>query len=104
MGWVNQCPLRRFLGRGGDISDLVGEKLSEAHTRMVLERVFVAHALAPTFALLVPAIQYPPRYLLYVQDPTLAKTPALVRSVQSAVESALHENSHYRYAIQLAQL
>lgn len=104
VGFLNQCPLLRFVARSGGVSDLVGEKLSEAHVGTILDRVFTAHRLAPTFAMLAPAEEFPPRYLLFLQDRQLQQTPALARSIEAAVESGLHENPHYRYAVELEQL
>ena len=39
VGFENQCPLLRFLGRADGGCDLVGEKLAEPHVRGVLDRL-----------------------------------------------------------------
>ena len=70
VGFHHQCPLLRFLGKCDQISDLVGEKLAEPHVRAVLERLPVLSRLAPRFTLLVPALDRPPRYRLYLQGPS----------------------------------
>ena len=54
-------PLLRFLGKADRVSDLVGEKLAEQHVRVVLDRLFAGHGLAPRFALLVPMEGRPAR-------------------------------------------
>ena len=66
-GFIRQCPLLRFLGKCDRVSDLIGEKLAEAHVRAVLDRLFAAAGLQPRFALLAPAPGRPPRYRLYLQ-------------------------------------
>ena len=61
VGFLRQCPLLRFLGKGDATSDLVGEKLAEPHVRAVLDRLFAAQSLQPPFALLVPVLDRPAR-------------------------------------------
>ena len=39
-GFINQCPLLRFVGKSDRVSDLVGEKLNEPHVHRVLDGVF----------------------------------------------------------------
>ena len=85
VGFVNQCPLLRFVGKSDCGSDLVGEKLSEPHVRDVLNRVFAAHGISPGFSLLVPVEGYPPRYRLYIQGSDLVDTQAFACSLCSAV-------------------
>lgn len=51
-GWMEKTPSVRFLGRGGDVSDRFGEKLSEAFVVRALREVFNGNA--PRFALLAP--------------------------------------------------
>jgi hypothetical protein len=101
VGFENECPLLRFLGKADRVSDLVGEKLSEPHVRSVLDRGFATHSLAPAFALLVPVAGRPARYRLYVQGRPTDFDEALLAA---ALESGLRENPHYAYAIGLGQL
>ena len=54
VGFFRRCPLLRFLGKSDRVSDLVGEKLAEAHVQGVLDRLLAAAELQPRFALLVP--------------------------------------------------
>ncbi len=101
VGFENECPLLRFLGKRDRTSDLVGEKLSEPHVRAVLDRVFVTHGVTPCFALLVPVEGPPPRYRLYFQgDQAFHADPAL----QADLEAGLAENPYYRQAVGLGQL
>lgn len=102
VGFWGQCPLLRFLGKSEQISDLVGEKLAEAHVRAVLDRLPVLVRLAPRFALLVPVLGEPPRYRLYLQGPSPGGValPQLCRELQTALE----ENPYYRHAAGVGQL
>jgi hypothetical protein len=102
-GFEGQCPLLRFRGKADRVSDLVGEKLAEAHVRAVLDRVFARHGLTPAFALLVPVEGPTPRYRLYVQGGSVEALPP--RAVLATdLEAGLGENPHYGYAVRLGQL
>lgn len=100
-GFENQCPLLRFLGKADRVSDLVGEKLSEPHVRSVLDRIFAADGLTPTFAMLVPVAFRPTHYRLYLQGPPQDLDTG---SLAAALEAGLSENPHYAYAVGLGQL
>jgi hypothetical protein len=104
VGFENQCPLLRFLGRSDGVSDLVGEKMNEPHVRDVLNRAFAAHGITPRFSLVVPVEGRPPGYRLYLQGTELVGMRPLARSLASAVQTGLEENPYYRQAIQLGQL
>ena len=103
VGFENQCPLLRFVGKADCISDLVGEKLSEPHVRTVLQALFERHNLRPSFALLVP-VESPPRYRLYVQAPTLDVNLPLLATLTTELDDRLSENPHYAYARRIGQL
>jgi hypothetical protein len=85
-GW----PVLDFLGRAGLVSDLAGEKLSEA---------FVTDCLPADggFRMLIPQISPAPRYVL-ITDARAAPCDA------RAVEQRLERNPQYRHARQLGQL
>jgi GH3 auxin-responsive promoter len=101
VGFENECPLLRFLGKSDRVSDLVGEKLSEPHVRSVIDRVLAAHGLTPTFALLVPVESRLNRYRLYLQGPQ----PSInIDALAAGLEAGLRENPHYAYAVRLGQL
>jgi hypothetical protein len=94
-GFVGQTPSVRFLGRGDQVVDQVGEKLHEAFVVASL-----AHALpatgGPGFAMLAPDHDRA-GYTLYVDH--MPGPDALAR-----LEEALRENPHYAYARDLGQL
>ena len=96
------CPMIRFVGREGYVSDWFGEKLNEAHVSRVLRSVFGELGIAPSFAMLAcETEQARPGYVLYIDT---AERDAPLERAAGIVESALHENFHYRYARKLGQL
>jgi hypothetical protein len=103
-GFENQCPLVHFVGKSDCVSDLVGEKLAEPHVRAVLSRLFDRNEPAPTFALLVPVVDRPPRYRLYLQGLALSGDATVMKGWAAGLETGLRENPHYAYARQLEQL
>jgi hypothetical protein len=104
VGFENDCPLLRFLGKADRVSDLVGEKLAEPFVRSALDRLFAAQHLVPHFALLVPVEGWPARYRLYLQGANLADNSIPVARIQELLDAALAENPHYAYAVRLGQL
>jgi hypothetical protein len=100
IGREHDCPLLRFLGKADRVSDLVGEKLAEPHVRDVLERLFAAQKLTPSFALLAPVAANPARYQLFLEGVAATECAQLEASLQAGLE----ENPHYRYAVGLGQL
>jgi hypothetical protein len=103
VGFRHQCPLLRFLGKSQRVSDLVGEKLSEPHVRAVLAQSPRLQQLAPTFTLLVPVPDRPPRYRLYLQGATPPAADAGT-ALAAEVQAGLEENPYYRHAVALGQL
>lgn len=93
-----QTPCFRFIGRGHDTSDLVGEKLEEEFVRHVLERVFPG---AGGFAVLAPAPDHEtrPGYRCITN-----RCGGTTDAVTEQLEAALGEAFHYRLARFLGQL
>ena len=85
-----RLPVLRFLGRADKVSDLVGEKLSEA---------FVAASFAAIgiegFAMLASEAD-PPHYVLYTDVPQPI--------IGERLDAALRESFHYDYARRVGQL
>jgi hypothetical protein len=101
-GHLRACPLIRFLGREGCVSDWFGEKLNEAHVSSVLRNAFSELGISPSFAMLAcETQQISPAYVLYIDAP---EPDALLHRAAEFVESALHENFHYHCARKLGQL
>jgi len=104
VGYENQCPLLRFVGRGDGVCDRVGEKLNETHVRDALERIFAEHNLAPRFAMVVP-VDAPQRgYRLYLQERNGELTSAKLAQVRAGVEAELTQNPYYDHAVRIGQL
>lgn len=95
-GFAGEAPLLEFIGRGGHVSDLCGEKLSED---------FVAEGLAALrlrFALVAPAAAPRRGYSLFVDAAEVGGDG--VAAVEVSAEQALCRNPQYAYARRLGQL
>ncbi len=90
-GHLHATPCFRWIGRADAVSDLRGEKLSEAQ----IERALRAARIAGDARLVPDSALTPPAYRLHTRDPQ----PDL-----SALENALLQNPHYRWARDLGQL
>jgi GH3 auxin-responsive promoter len=102
-GHFHCCPMIRFLGREGYVSDWFGEKLNEAHVSRVMRNVFKELAISPSFAMLAcDTEQSSPSYVLYIDAVEL--DDALKQAAANQIEAGLQENFHYHYARQLGQL
>jgi GH3 auxin-responsive promoter len=99
VGHHGDAPCLRFLGRAGNVSDLVGEKVSGEHVAAVFQNAQRATSTSPRFAMLVAMRKPPLRYCLYVEA-----TPADAQAFGAAVEAGLCEGHPYRYARALGQL
>lgn len=91
-GFVGQAPVLRFVGREAAVSDRFGEKLHEGHVRKVLETLLPDR---PDFAMLAFDGA---GYTLFLESRDLAP------DLPGALDAALGENLHYRYARDLGQL
>jgi GH3 auxin-responsive promoter len=101
VGFADQAPLLKFLGKSERTSDLVGEKLAEPFVRNAIEGICETLHVEPTFALLAPGLESPPRYTLYLQAPNLGE---LNGQFSQAIDDALSANPHYGYAVGIGQL
>jgi hypothetical protein len=101
-GYFQGCPMVRFLGRQGYVSDWFGEKLNEAHVSGVVRDAFGAMGISPSFAMLACDTDPPsPGYVLYID----ASEPNEVLDRAAAkIEIGLQDNFHYKYARELGQL
>jgi hypothetical protein len=102
IGHVHQCPMVRFVGRQGYVSDWFGEKLNEAHVSRLLQVAFSALEILPSFAMLACDTESPaPGYVLYIDSP---ERDDLLERAAVKIEAGLCDNFHYRYARELGQL
>ncbi|MBZ0088886.1 MAG: GH3 auxin-responsive promoter family protein [Thermoanaerobaculia bacterium] len=110
-GAVGATPALRFLGRGGCVSDLRGEKLAEAFVARAVAGAFRSIGLVPSFVLLAPAKgsssleerERSAHYELFF-DSARAAEPADFPLLEGAAESELSRNPQYRAARSLGQL
>lgn len=100
-GRVADCPLIRFVGREGYVSDWFGEKLNEGHVARVLQAAFVALAMSPRFAMLACDPAPPASYVLYIDTPEPDETLYLAAA---KIDATLRDNFHYDYCRELRQL
>ncbi len=101
LGRMHQCPLVRFAGRN-EVADWCGEKLHEVQAARIIESAFTARRLTPSFAMLACDTSGDvPHYVLYVEA---AASEDDLGGIAAAIDCALGENFHYRYARRLGQL
>jgi hypothetical protein len=102
VGHIGECPLIRFVGRQGYVSDWFGEKLNEAFVAQVLRETFDEFSISASFAMLAcDNTRSTPAYTLYI-DTTTADD--LLERVASGIDSRLRDSFHYDYARRLGQL
>jgi len=104
IGFADQVPLLKFLGKCDSTSDLVGEKLNAAHVQTALNTAFEKHAISPTFYDLVAEKGDRPCYVLRVVDKVLANDKKKQEGLCSYIDNQLKGNPGYRYARDLGQL
>ena len=98
VGRVGRTPMLRLLGRGGPVSDVVGEKLHGDH----VARALAALGLETAFAMVAPdGDARPARYALFVESPA---PDAAALEAARRLDRALSENVHYAHARSLGQL
>jgi hypothetical protein len=95
-GFVGQTPMIEFIGRTGVVSDLCGEKITEAFALRVLE------PLGLRFAALAPHGNTPRGYVLLLDAEEVPADRA--QEWAANIDSALGANPQYAYARNLQQL
>ncbi len=100
VGHLDECPLLRFVGRAGAVSDRFGEKLTEAHVQRALAALFERYGVQPTFAM-VGFEEAATAYVLFIESEATDET---LRRLAGDLEERLQENFHYRYCRRLGQL
>ena len=95
-GFYQQTPCLDFVGRADSVSDLVGEKLSEAFVHKALQNL---RDKLPGFAMLVPVRRPHDHYVLLISETTIS-----AEEVASGMESGLCRAHHYQHARHLEQL
>ena len=104
VGFYDQIPLARFLGKADRVSDIVGEKLSEAFVCQVLECEFHNHDVVPHYYDVMAECDGERCYVLRIADSELAGDSSRLTALREDLERAFRRNPGYRYARELGQL
>ena len=97
-GMLARTPSIRFVGKSAQLSDLVGEKLSDGFVASVFLKLFDYGRPRPSFAMLAPDIDTEEsRYTLYINADVSGEMCAKLDVLLSA-------NPHYAYCRRLGQL
>jgi len=97
-GFIGQTPALQFLGRNGNVSDLFGEKLSEAFVTQAIHETLATLDITPSFFLLAPDEDAAGcRYTLYIEG----KPPG---HLAETLDDTFRRNPHYAYCRDLGQL
>lgn len=99
VGWVEECPLIRFVGKTANISDWFGEKLNESHVRRALNQVLAELRIQPEFVMLACEANF---YTVFIEDTHSTRDQLCQLAID--LDQQLQENFHYRYCRQLGQL
>jgi hypothetical protein len=98
IGFVGETPSLRFLGRKGIVSDLFGEKLSEAFVAHIIEEIAANLSSPMLFALLAPDADLSGGfYTLYVEGEIRAE-------LANHLDALLMRNPQYTWCRKLGQL
>jgi len=95
VGHLAGTPLLEFVGRSGNISDLCGEKLSEAFVQGQLQDI-------DGFAILFPCVTDRNGYRLVLDESQYGEVAA--RRLAAQLDQRLSRNPQYAYARQIGQL
>ena len=102
-GHLYATPTVQFLGRGDRVSDLCGEKLTEAFVMQAVAETLSSRGLSAAFSILTPAArEAPTHYTWWIQgDGAPFSDPD---ELAAALEQRLAANLHYSWARRLGQL
>jgi hypothetical protein len=101
-GMYRECPRIRFLGRFGNISDQVGEKLNGVHVARVVMAMIHACGIETSFVKMMFRSRGRRKgYCLLIQS--VAPLEVLHRLLP-AIETGLRQNPYYAQAVELEQL
>jgi len=103
LGHVHECPVMRFVGRDGYVSDWFGEKLNEAHVGRVLAEALERAGVKASFAMLACDSTLP-AYVLYIDPADAAVTDESLEVITQRVDAMLRQNFHYDHARRHGQL
>src|ERR1035437_5589580 len=97
-GMLGRTPSIRFVGKSAQVSDRMGEKLSDGFVASVFSKLFEGVQIRPSFAMLAPDVDANGcRYTLYLSADASSEMCAKLDLLLSA-------NPHYAYCRRLTQL
>ncbi|WKK78722.2 GH3 auxin-responsive promoter family protein [Marivirga salinae] len=99
-GFHKSVPCLEFLGRSGNVSDLVGEKIAESSLAEIFEQALKIFPNIEALYLYPEQHQSKANYLLIIESPLAVETEQIV----SFVETELFNNPYYKQAIDSGQL
>ena len=102
VGRVGATPLIEFVRRSGVVSDLCGEKLTEAHVTRALDAATAGLGLRCAFLMVAPELASPPYYAVFAEAPAVSE--ATLARLALEVDRGLHESPSYAYCRRLGQL
>jgi len=104
LGFYNDCPMLKFLGRGNQTSDFYGEKLHHLHISETFNIVFRNIDISSCYVLLAPdgepAVDH---YTLYFASDNIIESNTL-KNICNSFELELRKNTHYDYCRKIGQL
>ena len=103
VGFLDLCPLLRFVGKDSHVSDHFGEKLNGMQVQQALDSALAKHGISPEFAMVAfDDANGGPAYALFIESNRTSKLVLL--SLGTELEKALRQNYHYGYCRDLGQL
>jgi len=101
VGFKEECPLIRFVGRNNNVSDLFGEKLNEYHVSRSIGETLKRNSLTPSFFMIAPEKTGDvPSYVLFLESAGQISANDVVEDL----DLRLQDNYHYNYCRKLGQL
>jgi hypothetical protein len=97
--FIAATPSLRFVGRGNSVSDLCGEKLSEAFVTHAIETACASLGCSPCFAMLAPECDATGRWRY-----TLFADGDFPLELAARLDAELHANPHYAHCRNIGQL
>jgi len=100
-GFIDDAPCLRFLGREGNYSDLVGEKLNGLFVQQAVSRSLTAQRITAKFFLLAPVtVEEGIAYVLFLET----NADVGIEGLTAVLDQILRENFHYDHCRRLGQL
>ncbi len=99
-GFYKSVPCLQFLGRSGNVSDLVGEKISESSLSDIFEQALINFPFVEAMYLYPEKQENKVAYLLIIEGPSSEEAGQITRFV----EQKMFNNPYYKQAVDSGQL